>query len=280
MKKSILKLLMLFVTTGLFFISCDNDDSAVTGPVSAAEVTATVEADDVSDEVNNLLDGFFAVEEVASKTAARAIYPLTCMTKTVVINLETQVVTLDFGESCLLPSGNTVSGKIVLTYAVDISAQSLTINYTYDNFYFNDLKVTGTNKIVRIRSNMNEKPQSTLTIETKVTWPNGDFAVYTGTKVREFSEGFGTIDFKDNVFTITGNWKTTFSNGAVVSAEIIEPLRREMTCRFFVSGKVKFKKSERFGVLDFGTGDCDEFALFTLDNGEEFQIELNGKSVK
>jgi hypothetical protein len=275
MKKSILKLLMLFVATGMVFTSCELEgETIIVDPLTNAEVVASVEADDVSNEVNNLLDDYFASEDLVAKTASKGINSLSCMTKTVKINLETQTVTLDFGEGCTLPSGNSISGKIVMTYALDISAQSLTIDYTFDNFYFNDLKVTGTNKIVRIRNNENQHPQSTLTVETKVTWPNGDFAVRTGTKVREFVEGYETLDFEDNVFLITGNWITTFSNEAVVSAEITNPLRREMTCKHFVSGKVKFKKSGRYGVLDFGAGNCDNLAIFTLDNGQEFQIVL------
>lgn len=277
MKNSILKLAMLFVATSLFFTSCDtNEDIGGTETLTTAEITASIQADNVSGEVNGLLDNYFAGEEIASKTASKNSTPLACMSKTVKVNLDTQTVTLGFGEGCLLPSGNTISGTIVLTYAVDISAQSLTINYTYDNFYFNDLKVTGTNKIVRIRSNANKKPQSTLTAETKVTWPNEDFAVRSGTIVREFTTGFETLGFEDNVFLITGNWKTTFSNDTAISAEVIEPLKQQMTCSYFVSGSIKFKKDGRYGTLDYGSGACDEFALFTLDNGQEVQVELGG----
>jgi hypothetical protein len=134
--------------------------------------------------------------------------------------------------------------------------------------------------MTRIRANDNGNPQSTLVFEVKVTWPNGEWAAREGTKVREFIEGYQTRDFEDNVFLITGNWRSTFKNGTVVKAKITEALRREMTCKFFVSGIVELQKEDRSGTLNFGDGTCDDKAIFTTDTGEEIEITLKGRRAK
>ncbi|MDH3381976.1 MAG: hypothetical protein OEL54_04685, partial [Flavobacteriaceae bacterium] len=78
----------------------------------------------------------------------------------------------------------------------------------------------------------------------------------------------------DNIFLITGNWTTVFKNGSVHKGEIMIPLRREMACKFIVSGTIKVQRDERYGTIDFGDGECDAFATFTNDNGDVKDIIL------
>mgnify|MGYP000347575302 FL=1 len=199
------------------------------------------------------------------------------MISTIVIEGSTAIVTLDFGDGCELPNGNVISGQIILNYALDVTVHSLTISYTYNNFYFNDLSVEGGSEIVRVRENDNGNPQSTATFDIKVTWPEGEFATRVGTKTREWIEGFDTRDWGDNVYLITGNWNTTFKDASICTATIIEPLRREVVCLYIVSGIVEISKNEHTGTIDFGDGTCDNIAVFTNELGEESEITLRGR---
>lgn len=276
-----LKLLVLFIVGNFIFTSCSNSDTVdLSEPISADETIALVEMDDISDEVNNVIDDYFAADEQLlskSEEESKTDGLLTCVTRTIVITDTLKVVTLDFGDGCELPSGNVLSGKIIMSYSIDPNLLTLTITYTYENFYFNDIRVEGENIIVRIRENENGNPQSTLTYNTTLTWPDGVYASKKGTIVREWTEGYDTRIFGDNVFLITGDWTVTFSDGTIFSSNIIEPLRREMACRFIVSGVVEVQKLDIKGTLDFGDGSCDDKAILTNEAGEETEITLSGR---
>ena len=274
--------LFMFVTIGsLFFISCEkNNDVELTEPISDADAIAVVESDDLSDDISNVVDDYLMENEgmsSKSESEAKTSDILPCVTKTIVISGTTKTVTLDFGEGCELPNGNILSGKIIMSYVVDTDVASFMVIYTFENFFFNDISVEGENSLVRTRANNNGNPESTLTIDMKVTWPDGVFASRKGTKIREWIEGSDTRTFGDNVFLITGNWTATFKNGTVVAANITTPLHREMACRFIVSGAVELQKNDRTGILDFGDGSCDNVATFTNENGESREITLKGR---
>lgn len=269
---------LLFLAVGiLFFTSCEKSENlAITDPISTDEAATIAEADDISDDVNNVIDDFlFSGEGLSSKSSESGKSGmLDCMTKTIVINGTTKSITLDFGEGCELPSGNVVSGAIIMNFDIDIDTASFTATYSFDNFYFNDLMVEGENTMVRVRENENGNPQSTLNFDVTVTWPEGEVASRKGTKVREWIEGHDTRVWGDNVFLITGNWQAEFRNGTTISANIVEPLRREMACRFIVSGIIELQKNDATGTLNFGDGTCDNKAIFTNSLGEETEITL------
>ncbi|VAW26247.1 hypothetical protein MNBD_BACTEROID04-682 [hydrothermal vent metagenome] len=276
-----LKLLLFLVVGSFLFTSCNNSENIdLSESISADETNIFVEADNISDEVNNVIDDFFVEESLGARSEDNNptdLSSLGCMTRTVVVEGTIKTVTLDFGDGCELPNGTVLSGKIILVHAVDTDVKSLIVTYTFENFYFNELNIEGENTVVRVRENENGNPQSTLTVNMKITWPDGEFASRRGTKVREWIEGYDTRTFGDNVFLITGNWTTTFKNGTILSATIIEPLRREMDCRFIVSGVVELQKNNRNGSLNFGDGRCDNKAIFTNEEGEEFEVTLRGK---
>lgn len=282
MKTSNFKLFMFVAIGSLFITSCEkNDNVTLTEPISDADAIAIVESDDISDDVNNVVDDFLMENEGMSSRptddskTSEDILP--CVTKTIVITGTTKNVTLDFGDGCELPNGNVLKGIINMSYELNTDVASFTVTYSFENFYFNDISVEGENSLIRTRSNDNGNPQSTITIDMKVTWPDGVYATRTGTKTREWVEGFGTRTFGDNVFLITGNWTATFKDGTVVSANITTPLRREMACRFIVSGVVELQKNDNSGSLDFGDGSCDNVATFTNADGESREITLRGR---
>jgi len=200
-----------------------------------------------------------------------------CVTITKVIVQNMKTVTLDFGEECELRNGNVVSGKIIMVYEKDPEAATKTITYTFENFYFNGKSVEGGGTILRERSNENGNPQSTKTFDVTVTWPDGLFANRKGEKVREWIEGFGTPGWGDNVFLITGEWTFTKRDGTLVTAKIIEALRRELACKFIVSGIIELSRNNNTAVLNYGDGGCDDLATVSINGGEEVEIHLSNK---
>tara|TARA_R110001583_G_scaffold41751_3_gene132635 strand:+ start:13912 stop:14790 length:879 start_codon:yes stop_codon:yes gene_type:complete len=280
-----LKLIAIFMVSGFVFTSCEDSNSVdvadVAEVISEEETIALVESDDISDEVDNIIDDYLygdlnlSGKDEASKTDGDKFGGMPdCVVKTVIIDGTTKSVTLDFGDGCELPNGNSIAGKIIMNYSFDLELQIITVIQSFEGFTFNDITVVGENTFVRIKENELGNPESTKTIDMTLTWPDGLFVSRVGTKTREWIEGYDTKTWGDNVYLITGNWTNTFKDGTVFSATITDALRREMACRFIVSGIIEYTKGELTSSLNFGDGTCDNIAVFTNNDGVETEIIL------
>lgn len=279
MKKLSLKItLIVLLAIGFATTSCSNEAD---GDTSANEIdlkTAESEAeiDNISDETSSIIEDAFLTEEtIEPKSNATYRYLPDCVTITATIQQNLKNVTIDFGDGCELRNGNTVKGIITIQYEIDASALTKTITYAYDDFYFNDNLVEGGGSIFREWLNSNGNPQSTKTFDIKVTWPSGEYASKTGTRIKEWVEGSNTLVWGDNVFLITGNWSFTKFDGTVLAVEVKEALRREWSCRFFVSGLVQISKNDNIADLDYGDGECDDLATVSINGGEPTEIHLS-----
>ena len=265
---------------GLVLTSCSDSDtiqedfSIETIDLKAVETEA--EIDKVSDESSAIIEEAYLMEEFPNtKSNVTDRYLPDCVTITAVIVQNMKTVTLDFGDGCELRNGNFVSGKIILEYERDPEAATKMITYSFEDFYFNRKNVEGGGSILRERSNENGNPQSTKTFDITVTWPDNTFANKNGMKVREMIEGQDTLAWGDNVFLITGNWMFTKKDGTKLSAEVVEALRRELACKFLVSGIIKLTKNENSAVLSYGDGECDDLATVSINGGESREINLS-----
>jgi hypothetical protein len=236
------------------------------------------EIDDVSEGINGLIDDAYTFAETpeANKDTAgkdSEAYMPDCVTITKVITGNTKKVTLDFGEGCTTRNDNTVSGKIIMDYTFAFTGQSITINYSFEDFYFNGKKIEGTVNKIRVRVNDNGNPQATITKNIKIIWEDDSFVTVQGERIREWIKGFGNRIWSDNVFLITGNWTITNKAGVVRQATVTEPLRREMACRFLVSGVIEITKDGSKLTLDYGDGTCDDLATVNI-NGTVKEIHI------
>lgn len=264
----------------LVFTGCNESDTIIEEPANeaidlkAAETEA--EIDKVSDETSAIIEEAFLMEEFPeTKSHSTDRYLPDCVTITIVIVQNMKTVTIDFGEGCELRNGNFVSGKIIMEYEKDPEAAAKMITYAFEDFYFNGKEVEGGGSILRERSNEKGNPQSTKTFDVTVTWPDNTFANKNGVKVREMIEGQGTFAWGDNVFLITGNWEFTRRNGTILSAKVVEALRRELACKFLVSGILELNKNENNAILNYGDGECDDLATVSINGGEEREIHLS-----
>lgn len=56
--------------------------------------------------------------------------------------------------------------------------------------------------------------------------------------------------------------------------ETITPLRRELACRFIVSGVLEISRNDATASLDFGDGSCDAVGILTYPDGSTEEIFL------
>ncbi|PRX57938.1 hypothetical protein [Flagellimonas meridianipacifica] len=244
--------------------------------ITVAELQVSDETEMISEEVSTIAEDVYAADEISltAKSDYASDYLPDCVTITTVVTDTTREKTIDFGEGCELPNGNMLSGIINLSYAKDMEAASKSIALTLENFTFNGVAVEGSADILRVRSNENGNPQGTVNASFEATWPNGDTASFTGTRTREWIEGFGTGFWGDNVFLITGKRTYIGRLGNVYMKEVIVPLRRELACRFIVSGILEISRNDNTASLDFGDGNCDAKGTLTQPDGTETEVFL------
>ncbi|MCL6275134.1 hypothetical protein M3P19_14030 [Muricauda sp. 2012CJ35-5] len=288
MKKSLKQLnlkgiMSLMLATALTVVSCTNEETASdeltnTGDevISATELQFSDESEMISEEVTTIAEDVYATDEISmtSKADYQSDHLPDCVTITTVVTDTTREKTIDFGEGCELPNGNLLSGIIHLSYAKDMELASKTIALSLENFTFNGVSVEGSADILRVRSNDNGNPQGTANATFKATWPEGDTASFEGTRTREWIEGYGSGFWGDNVFLITGKRTYVGREGNVFIKEVISPLRREMSCRFIVSGVLEISRNDNTASLDFGDGSCDAKGVLTQPDGTETEIFL------
>lgn len=276
------QMLMVSLGLALVFTSCSENEPIenLEQDLNSTEVALSAEMDVALETMDDIaIDAYEAQEADESSTSrttnGNGFFTLPdCVTITVVAQQNFRELTIDFGTEGCEVRNNILKGKIILSYTRDPEAREILISKTLEDFYFNDKSIVGNKTILRERSNNNGNPQYTKTLDVTVEWPNGDEASRTGTKIREWVEGHGSGVWSDNVFEVTGNWASNFRNGNTHSYEVTTPLRREMVCRFFVSGSVDVQRTNFSGVFDYGDGECDNQATFTFEDGTVRNITL------
>jgi len=262
-------------TAGILLTACQSGSGDVVSQETANQFTVDqvaleTEVDNATEDVTVIVDQTYNDVEFANKTATpHERYLPDCATVTKDVTDTTKDITIDFGEACELRNGNTISGIIMMHWVKDPTALTISIEVTFDNLFVNDKHIEGGYTVLRERSNNNGNPQSTHTFDVTVTWPDNSVASKNGTRTKELIEGQDTRAWGDNVFSITGNWNFTRKDGTVHVATITTPLRKELSCRFIVSGVIAFQKDDQAAVLDFGDGTCDDLGEVTKDGVTE-----------
>lgn len=198
-----------------------------------------------------------------------------CATITLDTTVMPRVLTIDFGtENCLCNDGKYRRGMIIVTFNGRWRRPGTVITHTFQNYYVNDNHVQGT-KVMSNLGFVDGKMTFKHENSGSVTFAqNGETLSWQSEKTHTWIEGFGTPRWRDDVFLITGYSNASHSNGRSVQRLIINPLRRELSCRYFVSGTVRtIPQDGPERLLDFGDGSCDNQATLTV-NGRTRTITL------
>lgn len=281
-----LSLIPGFMILCLLLVSCDNDDNTVESTSIDADLeiaSEVAEIDDTSENVNEIIEGTFL--EVAStdfyksadyKFQADRRFLSDCVVISKEIKEEYIEITLDYGDGCTTKRDHVAKGKIIIQADLNIKDAAVQMNYTFEDFYINDKKIEGQVEKMRLRNNDNGNRESKINRDIKIIWEDGSFSTIKGERVREWIEGDDNDIWSDNVYSITGSWTVTRKSGTVCSGTIVEPLIRNLACKFIVSGIVEIESNDNTKQLDYGDGSCDDVAVLTR-NGETFEIKIRRK---
>ncbi len=189
-------------------------------------------------------------------------------------------IVIDFGNTdCTCLDGRTRRGKILITYTGKYGDSGSIHSITFDNFYQNDNKVTGTKTVTNLGHNALGQPYFNVSVTGSVTLAGGGTVYADWTRVRTWTNGYNTpTDCSDDVYSISGSGKITRANGTIVSVNIstATPLIVAHNCKWIEAGTIIFTLPNGLNrTLDYGeTPNCDNLAVVTLANGKTKNITL------
>ena len=192
-----------------------------------------------------------------------------------------KVLTIDFGTTnCTDVYGINRRGKLVVTITGRYVNSGSVLTVQPQNYFVNDIKVEGTKTLTNNGLNANNNLQFTVQVTNgKITYTDQSFTTWSSTRYNEWVEGDTTNFFThglagvcDDVYLITGSANGVNRNGLAYTVNITSPLRKEICCRWIVSGKLNVVPSGlATRSVDFGTGACDANATVTI-NGNVYNV--------
>ena len=266
--------LLILAAGFIAFTSCSKDGSPLEeSSIELADDNALTEVafDDILNTADNatiIFENSLPKGELKSGMIVSDSCPTISVTNPVT-GVWPKTITVDYGEGCQGFYGSSRKGRIIITLTERRNVLNATRTITFDNYYFNGIKVEGT-KVVKnagLNTNQNMVFQVSLT-EGKLVLPDGKTIEREFEHEREWVSGWLTRNIWDDECFITGTAGGKTINGVAYSNTITSALHWKRVCEFFVSGVVRF---EREGVeaveLDYGTGECD--AVATLKRGDQ-----------
>lgn len=290
------KILVLGFFAILSLQSCSKDDKETNSVVSTEEAKVNSKIDIAVDDVMQIVESEFqetqnnaGTENRSTATNSANFRLTTCGTVSRVpsfgtpLTLGTEVTkTITFGteaEGCTLANGNVVKGTIIVTFTYQPGATSHTINYQFVNFYHNLIELNGNRTFTRTLNPETQIPIVVMNMDMTAAFPDGRTFTRIGTRTRTIIVGFDTPNIlSDNIYQVTGNWTTTFPNTNIQTSTITTPLLVKMSCiaankPLLVQGVITYERDDNSATLDYGTGDCDNLAVYTI-NGNSYDIVI------
>jgi hypothetical protein len=186
-----------------------------------------------------------------------------------------KVITIDYGTGCTGFFNQTRSGKIIIEVTGHRREEGSKRTVTFDNYYFNGIKVEGEKIFENLGLNENQNFVVSVTLtDGKLILPDGKTIERSVDHKREWIAGFLTPNIWDDECLITGTATGMNGDGISYVQTITSPLHWKRVCEFIVSGTIEIDRSDADPfVLDYGDGECDNKAVVSM-GGESKEIEL------
>ena len=205
-----------------------------------------------------------------------------CATISIDTAVSPRMLVVDFGTSdCLCKDGNYRKGKIIVTWNGAYRDSGSVHTITFDGYYVNFNKVTGTKTVTNMGLNPVGNPVFSVTVNGSIEWSPDYFAgggtgTYTSTRTREWIAGRSTLNVLDDVYLISGSASGTTRTGTSYAMSTSVPLKKEIGFRHFTDGVLNFQPgSKPVRSIDYGyvNGQRDNLARVTVA-GQTFTVTL------
>jgi hypothetical protein len=185
---------------------------------------------------------------------------------------DVDTLTIDFGATnCTGNDGRNRRGKIIVQYSGAYRDSGSTHNISFDNYFVNDNQILGSKTVTNNGHNAAGNLVYSINVNGSIILASsGGTITWTSTRQREWTQGESTMQWNDDIYSITGSASGTSASGENFSVNITSPLIRNMAfgCRrHFVQGTFQLTPGNRpMRTVDFGTGTCDNTATVTIGN--------------
>lgn len=172
-----------------------------------------------------------------------------------------KTITIDYGTGCTNSNGITKKGKVMIYMSNPLNTVGAVRQISFDGFYVNSTQITGTKNLEN--TGLNDAGNALIAVEADLTFTNGN-----GTRTRQSDHvrewiGHTTCELTDDEYKITGSGMVTRNDQPAREYTITSPVHIKHSCRYPVAGEIDFGSSNRGCIINYGTGECDEFAQLT-----------------
>ncbi|MFN8397986.1 MAG: hypothetical protein U0176_25440 [Bacteroidia bacterium] len=248
------------------FSSCKNERNTWDG-----EVTSTVDqnfADSEFNSIRNMVDTEGTADSAiyGKTTGTTGIFCPTSVTTVTVTGSNTARLTIDFGTGSNCLDGRLRTGKLHADFSGKWKDSGSTVvitpeGYTVGGYAFSfNASVT-----VNGRDANNDLSWTTVVTDAVLTHPTAGTIDWSGTRTTTWVEGEGSGDPNTYVYEVTGNSSGVARSGRGFQAQIVTPLRIELSCRYITAGTLSISPQDlETRTLDYGTTGCDDQAELTV----------------
>jgi hypothetical protein len=258
---------LLFILSLL--ASCQREEGMEQG-TEQEEEQITESASISEDASDDALEISALAETQLSAVGGRVNFDLCAVITHDVLNKK---IVIDFGDGCVGPYGRERRGKIIVNYSHVLGDSIANRIITFENYFVNNKGVSGTIELRDVAINAQGNLQCTKRlIDLTITFPNGEYVVFNGSRVREWLAGAGDDNRFNNLYRITGSCTGRWSTGRTFTHEIVEPIIADWACAeqgnfARVAGVVEVSKlggyKDRKRTVDYGDGECDNIIVIT-----------------
>lgn len=248
------------------FTACNNERNTWDG-----EITSTVDQTFVDSEFNsirNMVDteGTADTAIYGKVTETSGIFCATAVTSVSITGSTSARLTIDFGTGSNCLDGRLRSGRLIAEFNGKWKDAGSTVTITPDGYtvggYAFSFSATVT---ANGRDANNDLSWTTAVTDAVLTHPTAGVITWTGTRTTTWVEGEGTLDPNQYVYEVTGNSNGTARSGRTFDAQIVTPLRVELSCRYITGGSLSITpQGLDTRTIDYGTGGCDDQAVLTV----------------
>ncbi len=183
-------------------------------------------------------------------------------------------LTIRFGPTdCVCLDGRKRRGTIVVSYNGRYPDTAQTHTITFDNYYINGNRLTGSIKTVKVDTTVLGNWYYLVVVNDSLNLSpdplKSKYTVWRGNLVRRWVEGKTNPNTtrQDDVFSVSGTATLTRPNGHVFTCAISSPLQFATNCDYCEAGVIDvsgYTPPKR--VLNYGFGNCDADADLNIAN--------------
>jgi len=148
------------------------------------------------------------------------------------------------------------------------------LTVTFDNYFINNNKVSGTATLSNQGVNNANYPQYAIVVKNGIIETAKGSINWQSIGTKQWVNGTTTPwpAINDDVFIFTGSSHGTFTDGSPFNADIIKPLVTNTACPWISGGNIEVSKQQKvIATLDYGENTCDSLATI-IANGESYGV--------